>query len=163
MSKAEQKYNKIKNSFPYKYSEGLTLYLNGEIVVEHDDRNGSNEYYLDLIDQDGYRYFIESSSVFHNQAKSLNRFFKRNKYTYDNINLYCKLNNIDLHIDGTNLPFVGMAREKLNFVDSNGTIHKISWNQVQHYTFQYQDGYEEVKAKRKVKKILYQYYRQLWI
>ena len=47
-----------------------------------------------------------------------------------------------------------MAREKLNFVDSNGTIHKISWNQVQHYTFQYQDGYEEIKAKRKAKREL---------
>ena len=79
MSKAEQKYDKVKNSFPYKYSEDLTLYLNGEIIVEHNDRNGGNEYYLDLIDQDGYRYFIESISVFHNKEKSLNRLFKRNK------------------------------------------------------------------------------------
>lgn len=149
MGKPEEKLNNIKNSFPYKFSEDLILYLNGDIIVEHNNKLRSYEYYIDLIDQYGYKYYLEAGNVLYSTAKSLNRFFKRNKYTYENINLYCKLNNIDLHIDGNDLPVTGLAREKLNFIDSDGNMHKLTWNQVQHYTFQFQEGYEEIKSKRK--------------
>lgn len=79
------------------------------------------------------------------KKKKPNRFFHNNPYTYDNINLFCKNNNIDLCVNGDELPLYGYAREKLDMIDSSGDIHKVSWNQLQHYTYLYKDGYDEIK------------------
>ena len=50
-----------------------------------------------MYDEYGYKYKINYDSVIAciRNGSQLNRFFKRNPYTYDNINLYCKLNNIN--------------------------------------------------------------------
>lgn len=142
----------IRNSFPVKFSEDVVYnLLNKNIEVVYNEKLKSRKYYLDIIDNYGYKHRTEYHQIKNGKGRytCLNRFFLGNPYTYDNINLYCKLNNIDLHIDGTNLPVNGASREKMDYIDSKGNIHNITWNQVQHYTFQYQEGYEDVKAKRK--------------
>ena len=145
------------SAFPVQFTDEITYdLLNDEIDVVYNEKEKSRNYYINIIDNYGYKHRTEYHHFMASRGKSkcITRFFYGNPYTYENINLYCKLNNIDLHINGDGLPLSGVAREKMNYVDSNGTIHKISWNQVQHYTFQYQDGYEEVKAKRKAEREL---------
>lgn len=139
----------IKQHFPMQFNDITLNLMNKEIEVTKNP-NGGRNYYVYLIDDKNYKYkIIYNSLKNHKNQKSLNRFFYGNPYTYDNINNFCKENNIDLYVDGTNLPIIGYAREKLDCIDSNGIVHKISWNQLQHYTFQYQPNYEDVKAKRK--------------
>ena len=141
----------IRNSFPVKFSEDVVYnLLNKNIEVVYNEKLKSRKYYLDIIDNYGYKHRTEYNQIKNGKGKytCLNRFFLGNPYTYDNINLYCKLNNIDLHIDGTNLPINGASREKMNYIDSKGNIHNTTWNQIQHYTFRYKNDYDEVKQKK---------------
>ena len=148
--KVEIQKQKVLNSFPLEYGEGIILnLLSNNINVEYDEKKKSRKYFIHLIDNYGYKYYLNYHQTMSSKKtyNTPNRFFYGNPYTYENINHYCKENNIDLHIDGKGLPVIGYAREKLECIDSNGVIHKITWNQIQHYTFQYQDGYDEVKKK----------------
>ena len=124
--------NKIKESFPLEIL-GVSYYCTNVMVK----RKGKNRYryMVDIYDDFGYKYTID-----YNRLKSAQKgnyepakFFKRNIYTYDNINTYCKINHIGLRIDGKNLPVVGYAREILDFVDNNGNIVKTSWNQISNH------------------------------
>lgn len=139
----------FKNMFPYKYNENITLYLlNDDVKVTIDSRN-TRDYYFNMIDNEGYKYYqnihhIMSSSSY---AKCPARFFANNPYTYDNINHYFELNDVDLFIDGTNLPVSGCARKKFNFVKKDGEIICTTWNQIQHHTFRYKRNYNEIKQK----------------
>lgn len=147
----------VLNAFPIQFTEDIVYELfNYDVDVVYNQKEKSRNYYVNIIDNYGYKHRVEYNHIMSSRGKSkcLTRFFYGNPYTYDNINLYCKLNNIDLHIDGKNKPLSGVAREKMNYVDSKGNIINASWNQVQHYTFQYQNGYEEVKAKRKAEREL---------
>ena len=118
--------NEISNNFPMDVL-GTMFYLTS---VELSKRANSkhNKYIVDMYDEFGYKYKTDYNFVLAaiKNGSQLSRFFKRNPYTYENINLYCKLNNIDLSIDGTDLPISGYARELLDFVDSNGNIVKTS-------------------------------------
>ena len=120
-----------KSKFPITI-DNVTYNTFGDVGVLHKD-SGHYMYYFNLIDNEGYKYYITYNSITNaaNQHKPLNRFFKGNKYTYDNINLFCKLNNIDLHIDGTGLEVKGLARTPLNFYNSNGEKVVIPWNYIQ--------------------------------
>lgn len=120
-----------KNQFPIVIN-GLTYTLFGDVIVSHKDNN-RNSYYLNLIDDFGYKYCCtyKNISSAKNNNINLNRFFKGNKYTYENINLYCKLNNIDLSIDGTNLPVSGYAKINLPFINSCCNTIMINWNKIQ--------------------------------
>lgn len=163
----------IKEQFPLKFSDTTTLFLlNENIDVAYNEKLKCKKYRLNLIDNEGYKYYADYNLTMNTLEKIKNptRFFYNNKYTYDNINHFCELNNIDLSVDGTGLPLSGYAREKLCMVNSNGEVHKISWNQLQHYTFQYQDGYEDVKkinydethmTKEKASEIIYDLYNKL--
>lgn len=147
----------VLSAFPMRFTEEITYeLLNDDIEVVYIEKEKSRKYFVNIVDNYGYRHHAEYNHIMSSRGKSkcLTRFFYGNPYTYENINLYCKLNNIDLHIDGTDKPLSGVAREKMDYVDSKGNIVNASWNQVQHYTFQYQDGYEEVKAKRKAEREL---------
>lgn len=147
----------VLNAFPIQFAEDIVYkLLNDYVDVVYNEKEKSRSYYVNIIDNYGYKHRVEYNHMMSSREKSkcLTRFFYGNPYTYENINLYCKLNNIDLHIDGEGLPLSGVARVKMDYVDSNGNTHKVSWNQVQHYTFQYQDGYDEVKAKRKAEREL---------
>ena len=140
----------ILNSFPVKFSETITYnLLNNDIEVIYNEKEKSRKYLVNIIDDYGYKYRIDFHHMMSSRGRyeCLNRFFYGNKYTYDNINLYCKQNNIDLHIDGEGLPVVGVAREKMNYIDSNGNVHNTSWNQISHYSFRYKTGYDEVKRQ----------------
>ena len=132
----------IKNKCPLRFSESVTYdFFNENIDVVYNKNQKSRKYYLNIIDNYGYKHRAEYHQIMSskNKSENLNRFFYGNPYTYDNINLYCVLHNIDLYIDGIGLPIKGASREKMNYVDSKGNIHNTTWNQIQHYTFQYQD------------------------
>ncbi len=145
----EERIEYFKNMFPIKFNEELTLYMLNDDVEVKVDKNNTRDYYFNMIDNNGYKYYqnihhVLSTSKF---AKKLNRFFYNNPYTYDNINHYFEINDIDLYIDGKGLPLSGCARERLNFVKNDGEIVNTTWNQIQHYSFRYKRGYEEEKQK----------------
>ena len=129
---------------------GVTFYLT-DVEVYKKSNNKHNKYIVNIYDEFGYKYKTDYNFVLSSikNGSQLSRFFKRNPYTYDNINLYCKLNNIDLSIDGTGLPVVGYARELLDFVDSDGNIVKTSWNHISRYKVKCKTQDEVIKFKNK--------------
>lgn len=146
----EESIQKIKNNFPFQYTETQVLYLD-EILYKK-----NYDYYITIHDNENYRY---STTHHHLQTAKhccyeLNRFFKRNPFTYENINNFCKLNNIDLHIDGSNLPISGYAREILEFKNSNNEIIKTSWNEVKSNPERYKSNYDEILTERKNKRTI---------
>ena len=142
--------DEISNNFPMDVL-GTMFYLTS---VELSKRANSkhNKYIVDMYDEFGYKYKTDYNFVLAaiKNGSQLSRFFKRNPYTYENINLYCKLNNIDLSIDGTDLPISGYARELLDFVDSNENIVKTSWNHISRYKIKCKTPDEVIKMKNKV-------------
>jgi len=140
---------KNKEKFPITINK-TTYDISGDVEIIHKDSN-HNSYYLDLVDNLGYKYNYSYNAVMaaYKNQKELNRFFKRNKYTYDNINLYCKLNNIDLKIDGAGLLVSGYARELLNFTDGDGNIIKTSWNHISSSKIKFRNETERIKIKNK--------------
>lgn len=142
--------SKIKSQFPMKVL-GITFYLsNVELTKKANGKH--NKYLVDMYDEFGYKYKTDFGFVLSSikSGSQLSKFFKRNPYTYDNINLYCKLNNIDLTIDGTGLPVTGYARELLNFIDSNGNVVKTSWNHITKYKIKCKTPDEVIRIKNKV-------------
>lgn len=140
----------IKNKFPMDIS-GITFYLTNVEVVRQDNRK-HYKYIVDMYDDFGYKYKTNFTfvSLSIKNGSQLSRFFKGNPYTYQNINLYCKLNNIDLSIDGNDLPVKGYAKELLDFVDSNGNIVRTSWNHITQYKIKCKTPDEVIKVKNKV-------------
>lgn len=146
----EERIKYFKDMFPIKFNDEITLYLLDEKVDVVIDNQNLRNYYFNVIDNDGYKY---RQNVHHILSSRKNykcpaRFFANNPYTYENINNFFKINDIDLFIEGTNLPVSGCAREKFDFVKSNGEIVNTTWNQIQHHTFRYKKDYDEVKQKR---------------
>lgn len=140
----------ILDTFPVQFSENIIYnLLSNNIDVIYNEKERSRKYIVDIIDNYGYKYHIDFHHMMSSRGRydCLNRFFYGNIYTYDNINLYCKLNNIDLYIDGKDLPVIGVARKKMDYVDSKGNIVNTSWNQIKHYSFRYQNNYEEIKRQ----------------
>lgn len=139
-----------KKQFPITILD-TTYYLFGDISVIHKDSK-HNSYYLNIIDNVGYKYSYSYNAVMaaRKNKKPLNRFFKWNKYTYDNINLFCKLNNIDLQVDGTGLPVSGYARENIPFTDSNGNTVYTNWNVIQNRKLKYRTSDEQIKVKNRI-------------
>lgn len=140
----------IKSKFPMDVL-GTTFYLT-DVEVCKRANNKHNKYVVDMYDEFGYKYKTDYNFVLSSikNGSQLSRFFKRNPYTYDNINLYCKLNNIDLSIDGTGLPVSGYARELLDFVDSKGNIVRTSWNHITTYKIKCKTPDEVTRMKNKV-------------
>lgn len=140
----------IIDSFPFKTSENIYYLLSDNIKLEKKN-DVHNKYVVDLYDVFGYKYKIDYNFLISakNGNYELNKFFKRNPYTYDNINLWCELNNIDLHIDRSNLPVSGYARKILDFTDSNGNIIKTSWNHITRYKVKCKTDEEKIKVKNR--------------
>lgn len=145
----EEIMNNIKSNFPMNVL-GITYYLSS-IELSKKSNGKHNKYIVDIYDEFGYKYKTDYNFILSSikNGSQLSRFFKRNPYTYENINLYCKLNNIDLFIDGTNLPVTGYARELLDFVDSDGNIVKTSWNHISRYKVKCKTQDEVIKFKNK--------------
>lgn len=141
----------IIDSFPFETSENIYYLISKDIKLEKKGHT-HNKYIVDLCDHFGYKYRIDYNFLISakNGKYELNKFFKRNPYTYDNINLWCKLNNIDLHINGKNLPTSGFSREILDFQDSNGNIVKTSWNHITRYKIKCKTNEEKVKLKNRI-------------
>lgn len=120
-----------KSRFPVQIC-GLMYNTFGNVDVTY-KKGGHYLYWFNLIDDNGYKYYTNYNIISRavKDATPLSRFFKGNKYTYDNINLFCKENNIDLQIDGSNLSVVGLARTPLPFVDSDNKRINVTWNYIQ--------------------------------
>lgn len=141
----KEKLEYVKNKFPITLKNGYVLnHINSYV------ENGN--IYVNCVDQDGYKYSFDHKILSSVQCTKSNpcRFFKRNPYTYDNINLYCKLNKIDLYINGKGLPIACYARELLDFYDSNGNIVKTSWNHISNYKIKCKTQEETIKLKNKM-------------
>lgn len=141
----KDKIKHAKDKFPVELKNGYILnFLNYHVK---DDL-----ILISCIDQYGYKYQFDTKTFSSIQGYSSNpcRFFKRNPYTYENINLYCKQNNIDLFIDGTNLPTADCARELLDFVDSKGNIIKTSWNHISKYKIKCKTQDEVINIKNRL-------------
>lgn len=149
VKKQEEIMNNIKSNFPMNVL-GITYYISS-IELSKKSNGKHNKYIVDIYDEFGYKYKTDYNFILSSikNGSQLSRFFKRNPYTYENINLYCKLNNIDLSIDGTNLPVTGYARELLDFVDSDGNIVKTSWNHISRYKVKCKTQDEVIKFKNK--------------
>lgn len=144
----EEQIKKIKAKFPFDYN-GIKLCLLSDEVEVIRKPQGGYHYILDVVDNEGYKYKIRDSYLKNSKhQQSLNKCFYNNPYTYDNIDNFCVKNNIKLKLLHRDFPLSAYAREKLDFVDGENNIHKISWNQLQHYYYMYQEGYEEVKRRR---------------
>ena len=79
----EERIEYFKNMFPIKFNEELTLYMLNDDVEVKVDKNNTRDYYFNMIDNNGYKYYqnihhVLSTSKF---AKKLNRFFYNNPYT----------------------------------------------------------------------------------
>lgn len=146
----EERIKYFKDMFPIKFNDEITLYLLDEKVDVVIDSQNLRNYYFNVIDNDGYKYRQNIHHILSSRKnyKCPARFFANNPYTYENINNFFKINDIDLFIDGINLPVSGCAREKFDFVKSNGEIVSTTWNQIQHHTFRYKKDYDEVKQKK---------------
>lgn len=140
-----EKLEYIENKFPITLKNGYILNHIGSYV-----ENG--KIYVNCIDQEGYKYSFEHDTLSSIQCNTSdpNRFFKRNPYTYDNINLFCKLNNIDLQIDGTGLPVSGYARENIPFTDSKGNTVITNWNVIQNRKIKYRTSDEVIRVKNRM-------------
>lgn len=144
---SDEKIDKLRSNFPVKFNDDITLYLLNDNVFKRETKC-EIVCAFDLIDNYGYKYRQDYHHILSAKRtyKEPRRFFFNNPFTYDNINNFCQKNNVNLYVDGTGLPISGYAREKLDMIDLNGNIHKISWNELQHYTFRYKDDYEEIKT-----------------
>ena len=74
----------------------------------------NNNIYYTIIDKEGYKYFCQYDVIRNSRKRNLklNKFFRGNKYTQDNINNYFKINNIEINIKYFN---VNTATEKIIF------------------------------------------------
>lgn len=149
---SEAKIEEILNSFPIYFSDDIVYNLYSDVIdIVYDENRKIYNYYIKIIDNFGYKHYVNYKIFKDNigKHKSLTKFFYGNPYTYDNINLFCKLNDIDLKIDGTNLPVIGAARNKFDFYNSQGEVKNVSWNQIQNYTETYKNDWNDIKLKRR--------------
>ena len=143
----QQQIEKYKQIFPINV-DNMTYNIFGNIDVIHGE-NKHNKYFLNIIDSDGYKYYCQYNSFINaiKNNQSLNKFFGGNKYTYDNINLYLLLNNIDLYVNSNNLPVSNYARENIKFFNSQNEEIEISWN---HLYKMVQDGRDSSSIKQQI-------------
>lgn len=123
----QRRINNLKSKFPISSANGLTLNF-------YDYLQSKRKIFVDCVDQYGYKYRIDSEriSVFQNiDCKlGLNRFFKHNPYTRENINNFFRLNNIGLKlIDEIN--YHKGANINYHFMWDNGEILNTNWNTIQ--------------------------------
>lgn len=82
-----------------------------------------------IVDGEGYKY-LSSINVVKNARKrgtELNRFFRKNPYTYENILNYLKINNRDITLISTKL---SNAKEDLSWFCPEHNYFQSSWNSI---------------------------------
>lgn len=145
----EERIKELKSLFPIQFNEDISLYMLNEDIEIVQNKNGY-KYIFNIVDNEGYKYRQDYHHVISSRsyAKRPCRFFCNNPYTYDNINNFCRLNDLDLCIDGKGLPLSGYAREKLNFLTSNKDSVVVSWNEIQRSPFRYKNNKKQVMAEK---------------
>ena len=116
---------KIKNSFP--------IILHGtkyDLIKIHCHDNEKRTYFVSVIDEDGYKFYIEYNRLLNQNNKGkLTKFFYHNPYTLDNIYTFMREHDItDLKILTDNI--VQLKAVTLLDVEIKGKIYKISWNDI---------------------------------
>ena len=140
-------HEKIKSIFPFihlhiKYSLLKIDFLEDKYIVH-------------FIDEYGYKYMLNYTymrTIMASPKIQINRFFKGNPYTYDNIRNFIKIENLSIELLEEK-DFKSGALEKLLFKDlRSGTLFHTTWNQVQHFTYMYKSNYYEVLKNKKASK-----------
>lgn len=167
MGNIEKQIRAIKSKFPFDYN-GIILNLLNDNIEINEKPCGVREYLLDVIDNEGYKYHIKYNYLKNTKRqKTLNRFFRHNPYTRDNIENFMKIHNIkDLNI----LDDVSEHTAKtLMNVEIKGETYKISWNTISNKFYKFSseniDNYiNNVKAKNmtkeEVSKIILKMYKR---
>lgn len=167
MGNIEKQIKAIKSKFPFDYN-GIILNLLNDNIEINEKPCGVREYLLDVIDNEGYKYRIKYNYLKNTKRqKTLNRFFRHNPYTRDNIENFMKIHNIkDLNI----LDDVSEHTAKtLMNVEIKGETYKISWNTISNKFYKFSseniDNYiNNVKAKNmtkeEVSKIILEMYKR---
>lgn len=146
----------IARVFPYHDKDGTIYYLFKDTEVLKKDN--TTKYMIHILDSNGYKYYLNfrnfEDNIIRKIYKGLNKFFKRNIYTYDNIRNFIKLNNVRLELLEER-EVCGFAREKLKFLDlENNCVIECSWNDIQSDTERYKYGYSVLKEQRKQSKTI---------
>lgn len=163
----EEKIEFIKSKFPFNYNETILYLLDSDIKVDKKFHSNQN-YTLNLIDHEGYKYRIKYNSLNSiKHQKTLNRFFRRNPYTRNNIENFMRIHNIkDLNILDDLSEHT--ARTLMN-VEIKGKVYMISWNTISNKFYKFTpdniDNYiNHVKSrnitKEEVAKIILKMYRE---
>ena len=162
MGNIEKQIKAIKSKFPFDYN-GIILNLLNDNIEINEKPCGVREYLLDVIDNEGYKYRIKYNYLKNTKRqKTLNRFFRHNPYTRDNIENFMKIHNIkDLNI----LDDVSEHTAKtLMNVEIKGETYKISWNtipnkfykfiseNIDNYIVHIKKNYEDEKKKNDLTK-----------
>ena len=114
--------------------------------------DNNNKLYIDCIDQYGYKYRVNHNRIYllsnPTYTTGLQRFFKHNPYTFDNINNYLKLHSIPLTlIDDIN--YNKGATTEYYFKCNNGVIISQKWNDIHSNPDSYIDIEEKIKNIKK--------------
>ena len=115
----------------------------GNILFLQDIINDNNKYLLDIIDSNGYKYLLLYKSFLSATVRSNSiphKFFHGNHYTKENINHYLELHGVPLSLK-QDIPTSNISRVPLEFIDSEGNFHYISWNNIKSNTLRYTDEY----------------------
>lgn len=82
----------IARVFPYHDKDGTIYYLFKDTEVLKKDN--TTKYMIHILDSNGYKYYLNfrnfEDNIIRKIYKGLNKFFKRNIYTYDNIRNFIK-------------------------------------------------------------------------
>lgn len=143
----EKQIDIIKNAFPVKIND-VQYNIFGDVYVHHEEGK-QNKYYMNIVDDIGYKYYYDYSTFLNAQRRNnvLTTFHKCNKYVYDNINYYCELNNIDLFIKDENIPIQFSSTTPITFTDSDGNIVITSWNRLSNHRTKRTNSDGKIKLK----------------
>lgn len=161
----KRKIEDIKSKFPLNCN-GTILYLL-DIKIDENINNMGN-YMLNLIDDEDYKYRIKYKSLkgIKNQ-RSLNKFFRHNPYTRENIENFMKIHNIkDLKILDNISEYTATT---LMNVEIKGEVYKLSWNTISNKFYKFNsdniDNYinhakSKKMTKEEVTKIILEMYKE---
>lgn len=122
MGKVEKRINEIKDNIENNFIDWMQLKVLEVKII-------NKKYLIDLIDNEGYKYFINYNVIYNSRKRNLklNKFFRNNIYTRCNIINYLFLNNIKFSLISLNLT---NAIEKLVWNCPTHGNFSTSWNEV---------------------------------
>lgn len=118
----------LKSKFPIQIHNGITVNFLDDYLDE------KRHLWIDCIDQYGYKYRVDSNRVVilpnSNYTTGLRPFFKNNPHTFDNINVFLKINKIPLVLIDE-VDYNKGSSKMYRFQSVDGRIIKQKWNSIQ--------------------------------